>query len=339
MERIIIPAALAGAAYLVYRNKKKSSKPRPKPYKFPDEPLKAHFPSVINNKVYRLHWNLDPPAVNHYGFNATRAFGTSYESVWGKRAHEADGSHSWNDQIGYFKKHGSQFLLNEYNEEYLNAIRRWAEEYLKHDIAFIYSIFSGPIQGWAGNNDRGMIARSNREFYSLSSAWWNSGMIKNIISKVMDVLEGMPNIVLEVANEPFPFDYRFHEACLHFMESERQNRGWPELRYQINPHFGEAADLGMIFRDRLYISTHTHNTSLGMWDRIWEINPHTKLEGGSVRSWDNGSYRNFLGQDPERSLTEHLRASDRTGNSWESLFLDNHERMYEEFMNYVRGNV
>ncbi len=331
---------LAGIAYLILSKKKKPDpKPKPKPYKFPDTPMRTHFATVVNKDIRRIHWNLEPAAVNHYGFNSTRGFGISFESLWNKAESETDGTHSWNNHVCHFKKDGNRFLLDQWNEEFLNGVRLWAEECLKYDLAFIYSIFTAPTQGYAGNNDRGLIARNNQEFFNTNGAWWQSGMIHAIIRKTMDVLEGMPNVILEVGNEPFPFNHHFHEHTLHYIDAERHKRGWQELRYQVNPNFDEAKELGRVWKDRLYISTHTHNTSLGMWNNIRNINPHSQLPGGAVRSWDNGSYRNFLGQTPERSLTEHLKAADRTGNSWECLFLDNHERMYNEARDYLRQTL
>lgn len=325
----IIVIVFAGLAYLILKNKK-IKKEKPVEFHFPNRPLRMHFVVSLMKDIKRLNWNFTASEVRHYGYDGARVFGTSFESIWHG---EGDGSHSWNNQVGYFVQRDGIYRVNEWNEEYFAAIRRWAEDFLKHGLIFNYSIFSGPPSCWArrDRNDKGLDGGDNRKFYSLNGAWYRSGWIKRIIDKVMDTLEGMPNIILEVANEPFPFDVAFHEELLHYIESKRQAAGWDSLRYMVNPEWNQAAGFGKIFRDRLYVSTHTHNTSTGFWDAIRSINPHTQMPGGAMRSWDNGSYRHI----PPDVIKEHLRRAAETGNSIELFFMDWHEQSHNAVKEYI----
>ena len=333
MEKWIVIIFLAGFAYLIYRGKKKD---KPEPiieYAFPDRPLRVHFVCTLMKEIKRVHWNFTASEVRHYGYDGARVFGTSFESIWDKTEAETDGGHSWENQVSYYVQRDGIYRLNEWNEEYFDAMKRWAVDFLTHDLAFIYSIFSGAPSCWArrDRNDHGLDGGGNRKFYSLHFEWYQSGRIKQIIDKVMENLNGMPNIILEIANEPFPFDTAFHTELLHYIESKRQKMGWDSLRYQVNPEWAQAVELGRVFKDRLYVSTHTHNTEVNFWDAISSINPHTEIPGGAVRSWDNGSYRYVKPQ----TIVDHLDASERTGNSIETFFMDWHEQSHETVRQYV----
>lgn len=332
MERLIVVIFIAGILYLVFRGKMKKPQPKPVDFHFPNRPLRMHFVVTPMKHIRRLHWNLDASAVRHYGYDGARVW-ESFGSIWDKTEAESDGSHSWDNKVTYYVQRDGVYRLNEKNEEFFSVKRAWAEDFLKHDLIFNFCIFAGPSMSWArrDRNDHGLDGGNNRSFYSLNGAWYKSGRQKEIIDWVMETLDGLPNIILEVANEPFPFDAAWHTEMLHYMESKRQALGWDSLRYQVNPAWSQAADLGRIFADRLYISTHTHNTSVGFWNAIRDINPHTALPGGAVRSWDNGSYRHV----PPDVITAHLEKAAETGNSIELFFLDWHEQSHEAVRAYI----
>lgn len=329
MYRLIIPAA-GVAAYLVYKNQEKDKPPpapRPKLPWEKDEPCLMHFGSPITRDGTRKGFNLDVASIAERGFTGWRPQCNAPRAVFemGPVLDWENVPHDWTDQAGPYAKDGKVHLIGHRNEDWFGAQREAAEICLKHGVAFYQTLFDGcGTKSVANNayahrqwNDRGWDGGSVDKFFNVNGPFFKSQ--KQLAAWTMKNIGDLPNVVFELANEPYGNDWitiEWHRQMIAYLAGLKGKYGYDHLKFQVNAKWAEMNGFCE------FVAVHTHNDSHGLWDRLHEINPrgYGSYPGKCGRSSDTGSWKNT---DPAWWVEHWRRALERRHNC-EFLVMDNH---------------
>ncbi len=346
MHNLIWLALIIGI-YLALRKKKKKPEPEPKPPPPPrpklpwekGEPCLIHFSSPMTRDGSRKGFNLDVGTIADRGFTGWRAQCNAPRELWemGPVPEWKNVPHDWTDQVGPYKKDGKVFLLDHYNEEWFAVQRVRAEECLKHGIAFFHSAFDGCGTKSANNNayaharwnNRGWDGGSEDKFFNVDGPFFAAQ--KELSGKIIRNIGDLPNVVIELANEPFGDVRRmrdWHLQMIAHMAGIKGELGYDHLKFQINARWAEFNGACE------FVAVHTHNDSLGLWDSIRQVNPagFGDLPGKSGRSSDTGSW---LTTDPGWWV-EHWKWALFRKHNCEFLVMRNHYDVYAAIAEYQR---
>jgi hypothetical protein len=284
----------------------------------------CYYNYLPRNYIAPIDLNLGIDYLLHYRYNSARGDGCCPTNIW----HRISGKHNWDDQISYFKKNGKVFLLDHWDEDFINALDYTISEFKKAGLVFVLSLFDGcglkyspastntyTFKEW---NDKGLDGGSVDKFFRFQGVWWNKQC--EIVSKLISRLGHHKNLVLELANEPFGSDHiviPWHEQMMAFIVQQKNIMGYPWIKISVNARWAEMACLGCE-----YVWTHQQNGSVDSWNSIHELNPNgfDNLPGKCGKSFD---WRHGVDFEP------HVYKAHETGHSIEVMATDGHNNHWQ----------
>ncbi len=314
------------------KKKKDPSKPKPTPFKFPDEPLVSYFLLVARPYLDSIGDNLGLNEIVDYRYNCARMTHNAPANVYYRRSPD----HNWaQEQVSYFEKAGSRFILGQYDMNFFGALDLQIRELKKAGIVCIFSMFDGcglkyaNTAHWSSSagNDRGWHARDTDAFFRVGGQWW--GLQKDISHKVVDELGHHENLVLELANEPFGSNgiiVPWHERMMWEIVEMKNARGYDHLKISMNANWNEFAHIGCEF-----VWTHQPQHSRASWNNIHQLNPngYGNLAGKCGKSFDWGHKGRNI------NMYEQVTWARELGHSYENLALEG--RHQHEQVKAARG--
>ncbi len=334
---------------------KNREEPEPKPPNEPlpwelGRPLMVYFPVVPRPYLDRYGNDLGINDIDFYRYNAARASQAPANVFYNLPNSGNDGKyegHDWTNTKNIWRKEGSLHIIREngeyqWDEEYVNAVKLWCEEFDKRGIAYIYSLFDGSglrgnpqetnAYGFRENNNLGLDGGSVDKFFRYRGPWWEHQ--KALVDKILAAIGHRRNLILELANEPYGTNgtvARWHQEMMNYVVAKKHEMGYGHVQIQIN---AQASEMNHLSPE--YIFVHWQNTSPDMFDRVKRkinLNGYGNRPGKGGQSTDTGTFRgvSFPWEDYAQKAID-------SGVSAEFLILDNPDHGHQQIKNVMERN-